>query len=203
VKPLHKLLIGTLLLLAAIAGFSLAHILRPAQLPPPPMEQQHPASRPESLIGVYRPDFSLPDLTDRMRSIGEWDGRVLLINFWATWCSPCREEIPALMAGRRQFQAQGFEIVGIAIDQPEFVTEYARNLAIAYPLLYGSEDAIAIGSAYGNQQGTLPYSVFISADGHIAHIHNSGVLGEHELTQIVKGLLNGSTENEPKRSKLP
>src|SRR5690349_9966538 len=119
-KPLHKLLIGILLLVAAIAGYSLAHILRS----PAPLQSALPSLTPvrsESLLGVYRPDFSLPDLAGQVHAVKEWDGRVLLINFWATWCAPCREEIPAFMAVRRQFQAQGFEILGIAIDQAEFV----------------------------------------------------------------------------------
>jgi thiol-disulfide isomerase/thioredoxin len=135
--------------------------------------------------------------------VSEWDGQVLLINFWATWCAPCREEIPAFMAVRKQFQGKAFEIVGIAIDQPEFVTEYARDLAITYPLLHGGEDAIAVGSLYGNRQGTLPYSVLVDAKGRIAYIHSSGVLRESELSRRVAGILEGAAENEPKRSKLP
>ncbi len=201
-NPLHKLLIGVLLLVAAIAGYSLAHILRPPS--PLHLAAESPVPAPsESMLGVYRPDFSLPDLAGQVHNLKEWDGRLLLINFWATWCTPCREEIPAFMAVRRQFLGQGFEILGIAIDQAEFVTEYARDLAITYPLLHGGEDAMEIGRAYGNQQGTLPYSVFIGADGRIAHIHSTGVLTEAELIRIVKGILNGSKENEPKRSKLP
>jgi peroxiredoxin len=198
VKFSHKLLIATLLLAAAAAGYNLAYILHPAE-PSPPLKPIAPAA----LIGLYRPEFTLPDLTGYPQSVSKWDGQVLLINFWATWCAPCREEIPGFMAVRRQLQEKGFEIVGIAVDRPEFVTEYARDLAITYPLLYGEEDAIAVGRLYGNQQGTLPYSVLVDAKGHIAHIHNSGVLRESELSQLVRGLLEGAAENEPKRSKLP
>jgi thiol-disulfide isomerase/thioredoxin len=201
VKSSHKLLIAILLLAAAVAGYNLAYILHP-----PRLEAPNAVAKPEvpaELIGLYRPEFALPDLAGQLHSVAEWDGRVLLINFWATWCAPCREEIPAFIAVRRQFKKKGFEIVGIAIDQPEFVTEYARDFAITYPLLYGGEDAIAVGSLYGNRQGTLPYSVLVDAKGRIAYIHSSGVLGESELSSMVAGVLYGTAENEPKRSKLP
>jgi peroxiredoxin len=196
----HKLLIATLLLAAAVAGYNLAYILHPPVPATPVDTLAKPAAQ---LIGLERPEFTLPDLAGGPRSVAEWDGRVVLINFWATWCAPCREEIPGFIAVRRQFQEKGFEIVGIAIDQPEFVTEYARDLAIPYPLLYGEEDAIAVGRLYGNRQGTLPYSVLIDAKGRIAHIHNSGVWRESELNSMVAKMLEGTAENEPKRSKLP
>lgn len=199
-RHLHKFLIGILLLAAAVAGYNLAYLLHPPQPQPLPAVQH---DSPDELLGRQRPEFSLPDLTGRPRSVTEWDGRVLLINFWATWCAPCREEIPAFIKVRRQFQDRGFEILGIAIDHPEYVTEYARDLGITYPLLYGEEEAVAVGSLYGNRQGTLPYSVFLDTQGRIRHIHNRGVLTEFELIPIVESLLAASVENEPKRTKLP
>jgi peroxiredoxin len=200
-KSSHKLLIATLLLAAAVAGYNLAYILHP-QAPEVPAETAKPEA-PTELIGLYRPEFTLPDLAGDLHNVAEWDGKVLLINFWATWCAPCREEIPAFLDVRRQFQGKGFEIVGIAIDQPDFVTEYARDFGITYPLLYGGEEAIAVGTLYGNRQGTLPYSVLLDAKGHIAYIHDSGVLKESKLSPMVAGMLEGTAENEPKRSKLP
>ncbi|HEX5055118.1 MAG TPA: TlpA disulfide reductase family protein [Gammaproteobacteria bacterium] len=202
-KPLHKFLIGILLLLAALAGYNLAWLLHPpqAQFQAPPPVKESPA--PETLLGQQRPAFTLPDLAGTAHSVSEWDGHALLINFWATWCTPCREEIPAFIEIRRRYEKRGFEIVGIAVDSPEFVTEYARDLGIPYPLLYGSDDAVEVSRLYGNQQGTLPFTVFVDAKGRIAHIHNSGVLTESELTPIVEDLLKVSAENEPKRSKLP
>lgn len=201
-RRLHQFLIGILLLAAAVAGYNLAYLLHPPQPQPSSPAVAKPDS-PDELLGRPRPEFSLPDLTGQPRSVTEWDGRVLLINFWATWCAPCREEIPAFIKVRRQFQNRGFEILGIAIDNPEFVTEYARDIGITYPLLYGEEAAVVIGNFYGNRQGTLPYSVFVDAQGRIAHIHNRGVLTESALIPIVESLLAASTENESKRSKLP
>jgi thiol-disulfide isomerase/thioredoxin len=200
VKPLHKILITILLLAAAVAGYNLAHVLRAPQ-PTGPEKAVLPA--PAELLGQPRPEFTLPDLAGQQHNVTEWDGKVLLINFWATWCAPCREEIPTFIKVRHEYRDRGFEIVGIAIDNPEFVIEYARDLGIDYPLLYGSEDAIETGGRYGNRQGTLPYSVFVNTEGRISHIHNAGVLGETELIRIVEELLQAPGENESKRSKLP
>jgi peroxiredoxin len=189
VRPFNRLLIGIMLTAALVAGYSLRHILNPSQagtLQEP--VSALPAMDWISLIGQPRPEFALPDLNNRLRNISEWDGRPLLINFWATWCAPCREEIPAFIAMREKFKVTGFEVVGIALDRAEFVTEFAHELAIPYPLLYGDQDAVEILKRYGNGPGTLPYSVFISADGRIRHIHNSGVLHEHELIAILSEL---------------
>jgi thiol-disulfide isomerase/thioredoxin len=149
------------------------------------------------------PELSLRTLDGGTARLSAFRGQLVLINFWATWCAPCREEIPAFIKVRQAYRDRGFEIVGIAIDNPEFVVEYVRDLGINYPVLYGSEDAIETGGRYGNRQGTLPYSVFVNAEGRISHIHNSGVLREAELIGIVEELLQASTENESKRSKRP
>lgn len=199
-KTLHKLLIGVLLLAAAVAGYNLSYLLHPPQAAAPG-EPVLPV--PAELLGQPRPEFTLPDLGEQPRNVAEWEGKALLINFWATWCAPCREEIPAFIKVRREYRDRGFEILGIAIDNPEFVIEYARDLGINYPVLYGSEDAVEVGRLYGNRQGTLPYSVFINTQGRISHIHNSGVLSESELARIVEELLRAPNENEAKRSKLP
>lgn len=189
-KPLHKLLIGILLLAAAIAGYNLSYLLHPPRQAITPERPVLPV--PAELLGQPRPEFTLPDLAGQLRSVGEWDGKALLINFWATWCAPCREEIPAFIKVRREYHDHGFEIIGVAIDNPEFVIEYARDYGINYPLLHGSEDAIEAGRRYGNRQGTLPYSVFINREGRVSQIHNSGLLKETELIRIVEELLRGA-----------
>jgi peroxiredoxin len=197
---LYWILIGLLLTAAAVAGYSFRYILNPPLADAPP-ESPPPVPAPTELIGELRPEFGLMDLNNRLRQISEWDGRPLLLNFWATWCAPCREEIPAFIAAREKFKVTGFEVVGIAIDRPEFVLEFARELSIPYPLLYGDQDATEIMQRYGNRAGTLPYSVFIDAQGRIRQIHNRGVLREPELSEIIAGLTSAqesSTNSEPK-----
>lgn len=144
------------------------------------------------MIGRQRPAFTLPDLENRPRGIAEWDGHPLLINFWATWCAPCRKEIPVFIKARERYAPQGLEIIGIAIDLPDMVREYAGEMGINYPLLYGQENAVDINYRYGNQTGGLPYSVFIDAQGVIRHLHAKGALDEAELETLLAPLIGAA-----------
>jgi peroxiredoxin len=141
------------------------------------------------LLGQHRPAFILPDLDHHLRDIAEWDGQTLIVNFWATWCPPCREEIPAFMRAREKFTDQNLEIIGIAIDQPDMVSQYAAEMGISYPLLYGQMDASEVNRLYGNTLGALPYTVFIDAAGKIRHIHARGALTDTELDVILAEIL--------------
>lgn len=190
----QKILLTILAAAALGAGFSLGHILNPSH---PPAAQpastangEGPAATPETVVGQPRPAFTLPDLDNRPHSVAEWDGHPLLINFWATWCEPCRKEIPAFIKARERYAAQGLEIIGIAIDLPGMVSEYAGEMGIDYPLLYGQENAIDINYRYGNRTGALPYSVFIDAGGIIRHAHTQGALDTAQLDTLLSDLLH-------------
>ena len=138
--------------------------------------------------GRARPAFSLPDLEGRMHSISEWDGKVLLVNFWATWCPPCRQEIPDFIDVRRRFHDQGFEIVGVAIDSPDSVRDYVDVLEIDYPVLHGQAEASAIARQYGNHSNALPYSALIDRQGRI-RFSGAGRIPRQSLEQAVAQLL--------------
>ena len=108
-----------------------------------------------------------PDLAGRPRRIAEWRGKVLAVNFWATWCAPCREEIPLFMDVRREQAAKGFEIVGIAIDNADKVGKYARTLSISYPVLVADGSGLDLIRKLGNASGGLPYTVFLDREGRV------------------------------------
>ena len=112
------------------------------------------------------PDIALPDAQGKMRRLAEWRGRPLLINFWATWCEPCRREIPLLKRLRHDETAPGLEVVGIAVDMRAPVLKYARDMGIDYPVLIGDEDGLKAVDAFG-MQAVLPFSVFADREGHI------------------------------------
>jgi thiol-disulfide isomerase/thioredoxin len=125
---------------------------------------------------------------DQTRSIDEWDGKVLLINFWATWCPPCKREIPDFIKVREQLGADNFEVIGIAIDTRNAVSDYADSMAIPYPILYGEREASRISTDYGNRMGGLPYSVLIDRQG-IIRMTKTGEYRASELLKHVQPLL--------------
>lgn len=186
----QKILLAILAAAALGAGFSLGHILNLSQSPAEQPELTAAATpNAETVIGKRRPAFTLPDLDNHAHSIAEWDGHPLVINFWATWCAPCRKEIPAFIKARERYAPQGLEIIGIAIDLPGIVSEYAGEMGINYPLLYGQENAVDLNYRYGNRIGALPYTVFVDAEGIIRHVHTQGALDEAQLKSLLSGLM--------------
>lgn len=135
-----------------------------------------------------RPDFQLPDLEGKAHSVSEWDGKVLVVNFWATWCTPCRHEIPFFNKLQARYAKQGVQFVGIALDDINAVKRFLNVIPIDYPVLIGDDDAIPVAKAYGNKEGVLPYTVFIDKQGNIISIAEGG-LSEGITESTLKKLL--------------
>ena len=111
------------------------------------------------------------DLEGKTIALSDWAGTWRVVNFWATWCAPCREEIPAFVAIRTQFAPKELTIVGIAIDQRELVKPFAESLGINYPLLLGGGDTLDLMRLLGNTSGALPFTVFIDPAGRVVDQH--------------------------------
>jgi len=163
---------------AAVLGYWAAGQLRTADAPAPAGEQ----------LATTAVPFTLPDLEGKAHTLDDWSGRVLVLNFWATWCPPCREEIPAFMELQKTYGARGLQVVGVAIDEPQAVRDYRDGLLIDYPLLVGDRDAVDLMNRYGNLAGVLPYSVVIARDGRIV-ARKQGAYTHDELEAIVQPLL--------------
>lgn len=150
---------------------------------------QGPAAE-AGLIGHHRPDFTLKDIDGLPRRVDEWDGHPLIINFWASWCLPCRREIPEFIALQTRHEADGLRIVGIAVDERETVKTYAEGLGIEfnYPILVGTEAAIEVARHYGNEMGILPYTVAIDRDGRIVQVQ-FGEFPRKDLEALIEHLL--------------
>lgn len=116
--------------------------------------------------GDARVDLVLADLGGGKRRLAEWDGKLVLVNFWASWCGPCREEMPLLDAKRSELAGKGFEVLGIAIDEANAVQGFLKESPVQYPILLAEEDDDA-SIRYGDTRGVLPYSVLIGRDGRI------------------------------------
>jgi len=138
-----------------------------------------------------RPAFSLPDLDGDSRAIAEWDGEIIVLNFWATWCQPCREEIPLFTELQQRFGAQGVQFLGVAIDRREAIREYLETIDMGYPTLYGMQAAMDVAASYDNQAGTLPYTVVIDRDGAMRHIFQGQVHREDLLPVLNEMLRRG------------
>jgi thiol-disulfide isomerase/thioredoxin len=130
------------------------------------------------------------DLDGQPRRLAEWQGRALVCNFWATWCAPCREEIPLLIAARQKYGPSGIEIVGIAIDNGAKVREYAASFNISYPVLLAEADGLDLMRQLGNSAGGLPYTVIADRRGGLVH-RKLGALKQAELDGFLEPLAKG------------
>ncbi|AXQ29875.1 TlpA family protein disulfide reductase [Solimonas sp. K1W22B-7] len=120
-----------------------------------------------SLKGEPAPAVELTDLGGQTRTLTQWQGKLLLVNFWASWCAPCVDEIPLLVEAQARYGAQGLQVLGPAFDEPEPTRQMVQRLRINYPVSANLAQADAAARALGNSSGMLPYSVLISRDGRV------------------------------------
>jgi thiol-disulfide isomerase/thioredoxin len=122
---------------------------------------------PQPVIPEKLPQFSLKDLSGKLAPVSSWSGKSLMINFWATWCGPCRREIPLLKTLASDWAARDLEIVGIAVDYPDKVRQFADEFKIAYPILVGEQDALDVAAAFGMASPAFPFTVFTDRRGEV------------------------------------
>lgn len=119
----------------------------------------------DAIVGKRRADFSLPDVNGHKQRISQWNGKVLMINFWATWCPPCRQEIPDFIALQEQYGERGLQIIGIALDETGAVADFAKVMGMNYPVLVQEGVSTKLVAAYGNPSGVLPFTTVVDRDG--------------------------------------
>lgn len=111
---------------------------------------------------------TLNTLDGAPQNLAAWRGRILVINYWATWCAPCREEIPLFVLLQREYAAKNVQFIGISIDQPDKVRAFAKEFKVDYPLLIAGLDAVELSRKAGNKAGVLPYTLVLDRSGKIA-----------------------------------
>jgi thiol-disulfide isomerase/thioredoxin len=201
----------SLVLLLALAAGAAAFFLSRAWLAPEPPSAAAtaPMESPAPKIPDRRPEVTLADRDGKLRSLSEWDGRPQVINFWATWCAPCRREIPMLNELARDPALADFALIGIAIDFREDVLRFLTETPIEYTVLIGEQDGLEASAAFGMRSLGLPYTAFVDRTGRIVTIH----LGELHRPQadvilsavraLDAGEIDLPTAQERIRTKVP
>jgi len=146
------------------------------------------ASIPSRPLLEQLPSFSLQDTEGVVRNSSEWDGKILVVNFWATWCPPCVEEMPILLEFQDQYSSHGVQVVGVAVDNLEQVKDFMDFYGINFPVLVGSEDAIALAQKMGNRISALPYTAIFSQTGKTIYAQ-PGKITEETLKKAIRPLL--------------
>jgi thiol-disulfide isomerase/thioredoxin len=140
----------------------------------PPAAESDESAPPTSArkIPEQLPEVSMPDTAGATHKLSEWKGRPLMVNFWATWCDPCRREIPLLKSLRRERSGESLEIVGIAVDFRDAVVQYAKSIGIDYPVLIGEKEGLAAIDALG-METVFPFTVFADKEGRILTVRSA------------------------------
>jgi thiol-disulfide isomerase/thioredoxin len=126
---------------------------------------------PTAKIPDRLPEFALPGLDGKLTSISAWSGKSLVINFWATWCAPCRREIPLLEGLSAEWASRGIAVIGVAVDHREQVASFARELKIRYPLLIGEQEALDVAARFGVDSPVFPFTVFTDRRGEVVALY--------------------------------
>lgn len=149
-------------------------------------------------------DFTLPDMNGDDRQLSSWAGKLRLVNFWATWCVPCRREIPLLKEIQATHGSNGIQVIGVAVDDPEPVAEYAAEIGFNYPILIGGEKAIEAAEGFGVDFMAMPLTFIVAPDGELLNAH----VGEFKSSDadaalpIMHDLIAGKITNKAARRAL-
>jgi thiol-disulfide isomerase/thioredoxin len=180
----NKILVVVMIVVAGVAGFGVQRILnKPDELPAKLPQQAF-----SSVIGKPRPEFELKDIDGHVRNVREWDGKVLLVNFWASWCPPCLKETPLLIELQNKYGEQGLQVIGLAVDEDQAVRDFVDTQGINYPIVAGELAAMELARRYGNRVNALPFSAFVDRNGDIVQI-KAGEIEKEEAEKIIQSLL--------------
>ena len=169
------MMIGGISMLALLAGVFSSHWISQTGL----------ASDP-SVKAFFTNPWQTPD--GKSANTEDWRGKVLVVNFWASWCPPCVEEMPTLDKIAQEYAAKNVLIVGIGIDSPSNIRQFLEKTPVSYPIMIGGLDGSALAKQMGNAQGALPYTVIINAKGKSVYT-KLGKISEEELKKAINSAI--------------
>jgi len=195
-----------LIFAAALVALLAGALFYAARFPLTAPETQSPAlaTTPRILEVVTHPEFTLPDITGMDRNFSEWQGKNRLVNFWATWCAPCRREIPLLKDFQDEQSGNGFQVIGIAVDFPEQVAAYNETARFNYPVLVGEQDAMAVAESSGIEFIGMPFTMFVASDGEYLSAYIGELHQQHldEVVNVMTRLDRSEINKEAARAEL-
>jgi thiol-disulfide isomerase/thioredoxin len=184
----------------ALIGYVAYRTVLPGAPPPPVVAPAAESAPPAETL----PEFTLSTLDGTQRSIHDWPGDALIINFWATWCAPCLREIPLLKEFQVAHAEDPIQVVGIAVDRIDPVRAFAEKMEFNYPLLVGQTDAMEAAAAFGVDFFALPFTVFTDTNGNVLGVHTGELHGEdlENFAVTVAELRAGATDLEGARGRI-
>lgn len=149
-------------------------------------DRTKPAEAAAQISGAVIYATAFPDLAGQQQSLGQWQNKLLILNFWATWCAPCKEEMPLLAELQTEFAAKGIQIVGIAVDSRQNVANFQKASPVNYPLLPDEARAIDFSRRLGNRLGLLPYTTAIAPGGEVIFTRMGPVTAQEMRAFIIE-----------------
>lgn len=172
------LLLGAFTLLAGVAGYRLGVLGKGAETLTPVTPQ----------LPIF--ETVLADLNGKTQSLGQWRGKILVVNYWATWCQPCREEMPGFSHLQAKYRDQGVQFVGISIDTADKIIEFQRTTPVGYPLLIGDIAVMENSAKLGNVRQALPFTAVFDRHGRLVAT-KLGRFAEADLDRQLRELISG------------
>lgn len=142
----------------------------------------------DTVDGASVLNLILLDANGGKQSVAQWRGKVLAVNFWATWCAPCREEMPEFSRINEEYAAKGVQFIGIGIDTVDNLRKFNQEMRVSYPLLIGENDAMQASAAVGNKLMALPFTAVLSRKGTVSQV-KLGKMGARELKEALERAL--------------
>ena len=175
----NRLLLVAIGMVSMLGGVLLFHLLQPDSR----NTELAVADTPVELHSI-----PLFDLSGQQTFIGDWKGNILVVNFWAPWCAPCRREVPSLIKIHQEYAQQGVRVLGIALDSEPQVSRFAADYQINYPLFLSGNRTAMYNAAFGNPSGSLPFTALLDRNQRIVFQHN-GELSSEQLREQLEALL--------------